>query len=302
MSISEEREILLSQLVDNELPADRAGQVLMDLLEDPEQREQLKAMLRLRQALEPWRRQEPKQAIVALPLVKSRENASRPNWRPMSLAVAAMLGGVLVACGFGLSGWLRGEGTLAKVDRPAEDPSLQPRILANQPRQPVIVVTPEQRREIARAFALHESVAGPLSWYAADDSTIQVAPAQDGEKSDQPIAVVLRLVPVETGKQSEAKTYVIVCRNNDPAVIELPQSAAVRSAHLRLLSTVANGVVDLQYALAADGREPGPDDSAAVVGRRHVGFGQTSLGQLALNDCLVNVDASAWVIREERKN
>jgi len=30
------------------------------------------------------------------------------------------------------------------------------------------------------------------------------------------------------------------------------------------------------------------------------GFGQTSLGQLAMNDHLVNVDASAWVI-DQRK-
>ena len=114
--------------------------------------------------------------------------------------------------------------------------------------------------------------------------------------------MVLRLVPAEPARQSETKTYVIVCRSNDPAVIELPQSAALRSAHLRLLSTVADGKVNLQYALAADGREPGPDDSAAVVGRRHVGLSQTPLGQLALNERLMNVDASAWVIREERKN
>ena len=92
----------------------------------------------------------------------------------------------------------------------------------------------------------------------------------------------------------------IVCRNNDAAAIELPQSAVAKTVRLRLLSTATNGEVNLQYAIAADGSGRGPDE-AALAGRRHVGLGQTSLGQLALNDRLVNVDASAWVIQDQRK-
>ena len=132
-------------------------------------------------------------------------------------------------------------------------------------RQPVVIVTPEQRREIARAFALHESVAGPLSWYAADDSTIQVAPAEKGETLRQPIAVVLRLtqdLSVQAAKPSPPKTYVIVCRNNDAATIELPPSAMAKTIRLRLLSTATNGQVNLQYAMAADGSDRGPDEAA----------------------------------------
>jgi hypothetical protein len=301
MSLSEEKEMLLSELVDNELPADRASQVLMEALEDAESCRRLKAMLKLRQALGAWRRQEPPCAFAVPPRVQSVESVSHPGWRPMSLAAAAVLGGVLVAGGFCLSGWLSGDRTAATIDRQSANVSSPPRNAPGQ-QQPVIIVTPEQRSEIARAFALHESVAGPLSWYAADESSIQVAPAQMGEKPEQPIAVVLRLVPAGGCQPSEGKTYVIVCRNNDPAIIELPRSPAVRSAHLRLFSTVTAGGVSLQYALAADGSQAGPDQSAALVGRRHVGFSQTSLGQLALNDCLVNVDASAWVVREEGKD
>ena len=175
---------------------------------------------------------------------------------------------------------------------------------ANRLEQPVVIVSPEQRREIARAFALHESVAGPLSWYAADDSTIQVAPAQKGESLRQPIAVVLAAdagFVVSKRRGARPKTYVIVCRDNDAATIELPQSAVAKTVRLRLLSTAANGEVSLQYAIAADGSGRGPDE-AALAGRRHVGLGQTSLGQLALNDRLVNVDASAWVIQDQRKH
>ena len=167
----------------------------------------------------------------------------------------------------------------------------------------MVIVTPEQRRDIARAFALHESVAGPLSWYAADDSTIQVAPAGKGESLRQPIAVVLRLTrdaSSPSGKAAPPITYVIVCRNNDAATIELPQSAVAKAVRLRLLSTATKGEVNLQYAIAADGSDRGPNE-AALAGRRHVGLGQTSLGQLALNDRLVNVDASAWVMRDQRK-
>lgn len=296
MSISEEQELLLSQLVDHELPIDEANEFLAGVLDElgdviykSEACGQLKRMLQLQQAMAPWRRQTPpKQAIVmpAAPLAP----APRAARRFLSLAAAALLGGVLVAGGFYLGGRIRGGQPAASLAGAASASAH------------VVVVTPEQRREIARAFALHESVAGPLSWYAADEATIQLAPAQDGEKSQPPIAVVLRLVPAEPSRQGETKTYVIVCRSNDPAVIELPRSAAVRSAHLRLLSTVADGAVNLHYALAADGKGPGSSESAAVVGRRQVGLSQTPLGQLALNDCLMNVDASAWVIRQEGKN
>jgi hypothetical protein len=217
-------------------------------------------------------------AIVALPPARPAGSAPRLRWRVTSLAAAAVLGGVLVAGGYYL-------------DR------------ASPRHQPVVLVTPEQRREIARVFALHESVAGPLSWYAADDATIQVAPAQKGEKLQQPVAVVLRLSPDQCSTSDEAKTaktYVIVCRGNDATALELPSSAGEGSLRLRLLSRETNGQVSLQYVLAAAGSDRGRDD-AALAGRRRVGLGQTSLGQLAMNDCLVNVDASAWVIRDQRK-
>jgi hypothetical protein len=67
-----------------------------------------------------------------------------------------------------------------------------------------------------------------------------------------------------------------------------------------LLPTATNGQVNLQYAIAADGSDRGPDE-AAMAGRRNVGLGQTALGQLAMNDCMVDVDASAWVIPDQGK-
>ncbi len=290
MSISEEREILLSQLVDGELPVDQANQVLADVFDELTQvlgdfdaARKLSTMLELRRALHAWRRQEPPKAIVALPAAKSA-GVWRSNSRLLSLAAAALLGGILVAGGFYLGGRLNVAPQSGLITR-----------------QSLVSVTPEQRREIAAAFTLHESVAGPLSWYAADDSTIQVAPAQKGETVRQPVAVVLRLTregPRST--QTPPQTYVIVCRNSDVATIELPQSAVAKTVRLRLLPTASNGQVNLQYAIAADGSDRGPD-GAALAGHRDVGLSQTSLGQLALADRLVNVDASAWLIQDEGK-
>lgn len=323
MSISEEREILLSQLVDGELPVDQANQVLADVFEElahvldnVEAGKRLNAMLQLRRAMNPWRQQEPSRAIVALPSTAASERlsgelpsplrrgaggegGSQSSWRVMSLAAAAVLGGILVAGGFFLGGRLGGERPGTTIAKQSDNAgALQE---AHERHPPVIVITPEQRREIARAFALHESVAGPLSWYVADDSTIQVAPVQKGETLRQPIAIILRLVPDRSCPSDEAtppKTYVIVCRNSD-ATIELPQSAVAKTVRLRLLPTATGGEVSLQYAIAADGSDRGPDE-AALAGRRHVDLRHTSLGQVALNDCLVNVDASAWVIQDQR--
>jgi len=295
MSLSEEKKIQLSQLVDGELPVDEANRLLAEVFDElshvmgsAEAARQLHAMLRMREALAPWREQEPAKAVAAstsasaLTLAVSRREKGR--WT--SLATAALLGGVLVAGGILLGHRLtahRPDATIAKhSDRNADSP--------------VVLVTPEQRRDIARAFALHESVAGPLSWYAADDATIQVAPAERGESLREPIAVVLRLssgASSPDGKAPQPQTYVIVCRNNDAATIELPSSTIAPNLRLRLISTRMGDQVKLQYALAADGLGHGLEN-AVLAGGRLVGLGQTALGQLAMNDCLVNVDASAW--------
>jgi hypothetical protein len=305
MSLSDEKELLLSQLVDHELPADQADQVLAgildelaDVLDDTESGRRLRDMLQLRQTLGVWRQQELPRAIIALPPAPSAAHLSHAPWRTMSLAVAAVLGGILVAAGFYLGGQFSGPRPGTPIAQNNANSAGQPEQASPESPRSVIVVTPEERREIARAFALHESVAGPLSWYVADDSTIHVAPLGKGERPQQTIAVVLRMTPALLSNSKEAKTYVIVCRSNDAASIELPQSAMAKTSRLRLLSTVSHGEVNLQYVLAVEGSDRAAGD-AALAGQRRLGLGQTGLGQLAMNECLVNVDASAWVLRGE---
>ena len=69
MSLPDETEILLSQLIDHELPVEQANQVLADALDNAESRQRLKDMLRLRQLFAPWRQQEPVRASGVPPAV-----------------------------------------------------------------------------------------------------------------------------------------------------------------------------------------------------------------------------------------
>lgn len=297
MSIPEEQEILLSQLVDHELPAEQANQVLGNLLDElgdvlykSEACQKLHTMLQLQKALGSWRRQTPPTQAVVVSTAQPAIANTHSTRRFLSLATAALVGGLLVAGGFYLGG-NRGEGNLV-----AGTPQMPKPSAVESP--PVIVVTPEQQREIARAFALHESVAGPLSWYAADDTTIQIAPADKKVTMRQPVAVVLRLTPTASSKNGEVKTYVIVCRDNDPATITLPRALFANDVRLQLISKATDKGVNLQYAVVAEESDSGWND-ATLVGRRQIDVGQTSLGQLAMNDRLVNVDASAWVMKDK---
>ena len=85
------------------------------------------------------------------------------------------------------------------------------------------------------------------------------------------------MTPALLSNSKEAKTYVIVCRSNDAASIELPQSAMAKTSRLRLLSTVSHGEVNLQYVLAVEGSDRAAGD-AALAGQRRLGLGQTGLG------------------------
>ena len=271
-------EILLSQLVDGELESDQLNDVLLDVLDDADRRRQLAEHLRLRQSLGQWRRQKPAGPVIAVSDHRKRHHFP---WRIGSLAVAAMLGGALVLAGIWTAGGL---GRNGKTNG-----------------SPVIeVVTAEQMRQVASVFALHESVAGPLKWYAADDEKIQLASAGGSEVGRKPVAVLLRLAPAGADS-AQARTYIVVCRNGESATIEFPQAGGASTVRLHLLPGVRDGKVNIQYAITVDGSELAPKTSAALSGQRLVGLDHTPLGQLALADELVNVDASAWVIRKGLK-
>lgn len=267
-------ETVLSQLVDGELDSDRQNEVLSDVLADADARERLAEHLRLRGLLGHWRRQEPTGVVRVPPLHRNRTPAGSRSGHLLSLAAALFIGGVLVASGF----------LLARHDGVSGDISL----------------TSDERMRIARVFQLHESVAGPLGWYVADEEHVMLgSPVKlTGDPVSRPVAVVLRLSPASNDRPT--RTYVIICRDNHSANIDLPGLEGTGlMARFYLMPEVQDGGIEVQYALAESGVRRDLAVPAALAGRRAVGSKPTRLGQLALGDELMNVDAVAWVIREK---
>ena len=279
---NEHDEILMSQLADGELPSDQANELLLGVLNDADKRRELKEHLRLRKSLGQWRRQKPARPIVAL----SAGHEARPRYASLfrrlgSLAAAAVIGGVLVLAGF----W-----TADRINPVEQKGRGDLRVAA---------VTDEQMRQVASVFALHESVAGPLAWYAADDQNIQLASARGAEVSQAPIGVLLKLESATPG--AIVRTLVIVCRNDQPAVIELPaESSDQAGLRVYLTPRTSNGKVDVQYTIAVNGQSQ-QAPLASFSGQRRLGLSEAPLGQLAMGDKLLNVDAAAWPMRQERK-
>ena len=279
---NEANEIMLSQLADGELDSDQTNELLLDVLDDDDARRQLKEHLQLRQSLGAWRRQKPAET-VALSAHRQREVHRHHTsfWRMGSLAAAAMIGGVLMLAGFWAANRINQTG--------------QPGL--NGQKLPVAVVTAEQMRQVASAFALHESVAGPLKWYAADDQRIQLAAAGTTETGHKPVAVLLRMTPAANSKMP-AKTYVIVCRDNQPTTIDLPSAKGASTVRLQLLPVAQNGNVEMNYTLVISDVKHRRQSPAILAGRQKVSLSETSLGQVSLDNQLVNVNASAWAIRD----
>jgi len=155
---------------------------------------------------------------------------------------------------------------------------------------------------VAKVFAMHESVAGPLAWYAADDQNIKLASARGTEASSRPIAVLLRLAPASP--DGAVHTYVIVCREGEASAIELPSDspqAPGMKVYLTPQSVVGeSGSIEMQYAFATPVRQ-GQPATAALSGQRKIGLTETPLGQLAMGDGLLNIQASAWRMPKENK-
>ena len=287
---NENDEILFSQLADGELSSDQANELLLGVLDAPSQREKLKGLLRLRQATVGWRAMQPQRPVLVVSERPRTFRRGRIALRVTGLAVAACVGGLLVLTGIWTAGWLGRTGPKGNQWQAGSGP-IAPAVAQ---------VSPEQMQQVAKVFALHESVAGPLAWYAADDQNIRLASATGGaEAGHQPIGVLLKLESATPG--AAGRTLIIVCRNNQPAVIELPAESSDR-AGLRVYLTprVIDGKVDVQYAIAVDGQsQQGP--LASLSGQRRLGLAESSLGQLATGDRVLNIEASAWAIHQELK-
>lgn len=278
----ERDEIMMSQLADGELTSDQANELLLGVLDAPDEREKLKEFLRLRQATAPWRTSQPPRPVVIVAERRRTFRRSRLAWRTGGLAVAACVGGLLVLTGVWAAGWM--------------GRSVQPNHQGLGAPRAAVQVTPEQMRQVAKVFALHESVAGPLAWYAADDRNIRLASARGTEAGLPAIAVLLKLDP--TGGTG-SRTVMIVCREDAPAVIELPADMAGHAGlRVYLAPRAVNGSVEMHYAIAVDGQSP-QAPAASISGQRRLGTAEAPLGQLTMGDRVLNVEAAAWAMRQE---
>lgn len=287
--MNEEDEILFSQLADGELSSDQANELLLEVLDVPDQRENLKDMLRLRQLTVDCRNRHPRRPVMVVSQRPRTFRRSRLPWRMGGLAVAACVGALLVLTGIWAAGQLGGPvgtGDQRQMARGTGAP------LA------ALQVSAEQMQQVAKVFALHESVAGPLAWYAADDQNIRLASARGTEVSQQPVGVLLRLASATPG--ATARTLVIVCRNDEPAVIELPaESSDHAGLRVYLTPRTSNGKVDVQYAIAMEGQSQ-QAPAASLSGERRLGLTELPLGQLAMGDRVLNIEAAAWPMPQER--
>jgi hypothetical protein len=277
-------DLVLSQLADGELSHDETVGALLIALEDEESRDRLRQHLRLRQMSAAWRSQKPS-ANLAGTLPAAAPTPLRPTsngWRNRnphsnSVMVASVVGGLLVLLGV----WV---GKSSHVSLPP---------IVDTSHSPQFVVSPGQRQQIAQVFAFHESVAGPLKCFAADDQAIEVTPADGDTQTGRPLAVVLRLT-TEGAARPLSHEYVIVCRQGVPVAISLPHGdARFPPGRLYLSPAMEEGKVGLAYSLTMDDAG-GKSSGAAIAGRRNVGNEPRSLGELALGDRLMRVEASAW--------
>ncbi len=289
--MNESDEILFSQLADGDLSSDQTNDLLLDVLDDDAGRARLKEMLRLRRATAGWRNRQPQRSVMVVAHRGHALGHGPRAWRAAPLALAACVGGLLVLAGVWAAGWLAGAAGQDYQRRVAPGPDVPPAVAQ---------VSPEQMQQLAKVFALHESVAGPLAWYAADDQNIRLASARGTEVSQAPIGVLLKLAGATPG--SGGRRLVIVCRNDESAVIELPAESADRPGlRVYLTPRTVNGKVDVQYAIAVDGGQSQQAPLASLSGNRNLGLAESPLGQLAVGDKLLNVQAAAWPIRQERQ-
>lgn len=279
-------DVQLSQLCDGELDNRDMVRTLLGVLDDEAARGRLREQLRLRELTAPWREQVPSMSGSATATAPSPQSSPARgggeitrHLRSLTTIAATLAGGLLV----GVGAWLGSH--FAHGPAPVAHNQIKP--LQHT------VVGRVQREQVAKVFAFHESVAGPLQWYAADDQEIEVSAADASDRNAQPVAAVLRLTSV--GENPWSRDFVVVCRDHVPVTIPLPHSdIRLPPARLYLSSQTSGSAIDLRYSLTFD-----PSAGAAgLAGHRQVGLEMAPLGELALGDQLIRVECSAWRLEE----
>jgi hypothetical protein len=269
-------DLRLSELVDGELDRDEANAVLLDTLDDAVARERLKGLLRLRHVLAPWRRQEPR--CVQVPISMGSASArSRARGQAAGYAIAAAIGGLLVMGGFMLA---------RSPDREKSRPTattagwVQPDL------------SPETVHQVARVFAFHESVGGPLKWYASDDREVQLASFDGARSLGEPVVVFFDFAGDDASKAG--RRYVVVCRAGQQAAVTFPAGPGdLPAVRLQMLPSMHGGNINLRYVVDLRAAGTGEEQWVSLAGQNDFGRKPLQLGTVVLHDRRFTVAASA---------
>jgi len=276
-------DLRLSELVDGELDCDEANALLLDVLDDAASRDHLRRLLELRHALAAWRCQRPalRQMVTDTHLDRHGRHVS---WRQtLGLATAAVIGGLLVMGGFMMARH-KGNGVTDS---------------AAQLQWARMEISAEAVHEAASVFSLHESVGGPLKWYAADDQNIQIASIEGASPQGRPVVIFLHVAGT-AGPTAADKNYVIVCREDERATIRFPSEGHHEpGVRIALMPHVRGGGIEIRYAISLGDMESAREQWASLAGQRDVGMGRTQLGLMTLGSRQFNVGASARLLADE---
>ncbi len=292
MPISDEQ---FSSLADGELSADEQADVLLSVLDDDDARGRLRGHLAVRRQLRAWRQQAPRATARVLlapapELEKSLQHYSHSKWASFGqLAVAAVLGGVLVLGAVAASRWTERAMPIAAENRTPAEPAAKSTSLH------LALVSAERQRQVAEVFAFYESVTGPIKSYVDSEGAIAVEPLAAPATAGQPIAILIRFADQSRPGQSLTESLVVT-RENVPTKFTLHGGAGGSpQPDLYVIPSRTNGEIDVRYAisLSADPERR----SASITGWKKVGLEETSLGGLSLGDRSLEVSASAWAVQ-----
>ena len=291
---NENRSLQVSQLVDGELPTDQANVLLDALLDDSSLQQVLREHLRLRATLAAWRALSPDDPGEQSPAVarsaRAPANAARPGrwWirggGGIQLLGGALLGGLLVLAGVLAGGFYRSE--------PAATPDLRV-VSPEPPASRTWLITPQRQKEVQEVFALHELVAGPLAWMADSDQQVRLGEAAAVQEAQPTVAVLLRIQP--SGGEGAVHEYAVVCRAGTAATVDLPFEERPLRVHLLPEVDRPGEAIRFRYALAVPTGDDELAKHAVLSGERRLDVQAVPLGQMVVEDQLLELSAGGWV-------
>lgn len=153
-------------------------------------------------------------------------------------------------------------------------------------------LSPETVHQMAQVFAFHESVGGPLKWYASDDQMVQLASFDGTSSLSEPIVVFLDLVGDDASKTG--RRYMVVCRAGQQASVDFPAGPGEMPAlRLQMLPSLHGGVIDLRYVVDLRTSDDGEKRWVSLAGQNALGFKPVQLGVVSLHDRQFTVAAGS---------